>query len=123
MTLSVFSCEKIGPDGCSGPGILGYESINVISRIAFFCRINILSISILKVEPILLLHRQYVNIPSCNKHFSIHLVVKKGLSLYIMPIERDIFLDIFETCCFQLRVESIKTPKYFIYSFLLWLYY
>ena len=34
-----------------------------------------------------------------------------------MPIERDIFLDIFETCCFQLRVESIKTPKYFIYSF------
>ena len=51
MTLSVFSCEKIGPDGCSGPGILGYESINVISRIAFFCRINILSISVLKVDP------------------------------------------------------------------------
>ena len=48
----------------------------------------------------LLLHRQY-----------------SGLSLYIMPIERDVFLDIFETCCFQLRVESIKTPKYFIYSF------
>ena len=48
MTLSVFSCEKIGPDGCSGPGVLGYESI---SRIAFFCRINILSISVLKVDP------------------------------------------------------------------------
>ena len=79
MTLSVFSCEKIGPDGGNGPGILGYESTNVISHIGFFCRINILSISVLKIDPILLLHRQYVNIPSCNKHFSIHLVVRKVL--------------------------------------------
>ena len=97
MTLSVFSCEKIGPDGCNGPGILGYESINVISCIAFFCRINILSISVLKVDPHILLHRQYVNIPSCNKHFFNTFSGKKGLSLYIMSIERDIFLDIFET--------------------------
>ena len=34
MTLSVFSCEKIGPDGCSGPGILRYESMSLAALLS-----------------------------------------------------------------------------------------
>ena len=43
MTLSVFSFEKIGPDGCNGPGILGYGFIINLSdnRFTFNQRNNL----------------------------------------------------------------------------------
>ena len=34
-----------------------------------------------------------------------------------MPIARKIFLDTFEIWCFQLKVESMKTPRYLINYF------
>ena len=34
------------------------------------------------------------------------------LSLYIIPILLAVFLDNSLICCFQLKVESVKTPRY-----------
>ena len=36
---------------------------------------------------------------------------------YIMPILRLIFFDTVNICCFQFKLQSIITPRYFILSF------
>ena len=62
--------------------------------------------------PILQLHKWYGNILSCNIHFSWHLMVKKCLSLYMTPIDLEIFLVKLEIWYFQLKEESTKTPRH-----------
>ena len=50
-TFIEFIFTKIGSANCKGPGVAGNTSLNVMSLMALFCKIKILSSSVLNAEP------------------------------------------------------------------------
>ena len=50
-TFIEFIFIKIGSADCKGPGVAGNTSLKVKSFMTLFCKIKILSISVLNAEP------------------------------------------------------------------------